>query len=81
MRTDHAHLRALEPNSAPAQELKMLSRDHQRLMRQKTRLLNQIGITLKEYYLRPLEVFSDLESKIARDFLEGVFHPAGSLET
>src|SRR5215475_8235360 len=65
LRTDHAHLRALEPNSAQAQELKMLSRDHQRLMRQKTRLLNQIGITLKEYYPRPLEVFGDLESKIA----------------
>lgn len=70
LRTDHAHLRALEPNSAQAQELKMLSRDHQRLMRQKTRLLNQIGITLKEYYPRPLEVFGDLESTIARDFLK-----------
>src|SRR5947208_10823005 len=50
LRTDHAHLRALEPNSAEGQELKMLTRDHQRLGRQKTRLLNQIGITLKEYY-------------------------------
>jgi transposase len=70
LRTDHAHLRALEPNSAQAQELKMLSRDHERLMRQKTRLLNQIGITLKEYYPRPLEVFGDLESTIARDFLK-----------
>src|SRR5688572_33400965 len=46
LRTDHAHLRALEPNTAEAQELKMLTRDHQRLGRQKTRLLNQIGITL-----------------------------------
>src|ERR671918_2793619 len=48
VRTDHAHLRALEPDSVEAQELKMLSRDHERLMRQKTRLLNQIGITLKK---------------------------------
>src|SRR5262245_46958757 len=70
LRTDHAHLRALQPDCAQAQELKMLSRDHQRLMRQKTRLLNQIGITLKEYYPRPLEVFGDLESTIARDFLK-----------
>src|SRR5437870_3742356 len=70
LRTDHTHLRALEPNSVQAQELKMLSRDHERLMRQKTRLLNQIEITLKEYYLRPLEVFGDLETKIARDFLK-----------
>ena len=70
LRTDHVHLRALEPDSEQAQELKMLTRDHQRLGRHKTRLLNQIEVTLKEYYPRPLEVFSDLESQIALDFLE-----------
>jgi transposase len=70
LRTDHARLRALEPNSPQAQELKMLTRDHSRLIRQKTRLLNQIGITLKEYYPRPLEVFDDLETTIALDFLK-----------
>ncbi len=68
LRTDHAHLRALQPNSEQAQELKLLTRDHHRLGRHKTRLLNQITITLKEYYPRPLEVF-DLETKIALDFL------------
>ena len=70
LRTDHVHLRALEPDSEQAQELKMLTRDHHRLGRHKTRLLNQIEVTLKEYYPRPLEVFSDLEAKIALDFLE-----------
>lgn len=70
LRTDHAHLRVLKPSSAESQELKMLTRDHQRLVRQKTRLLNQIGITLKEYYPRPLEVFESLESKVALDFLK-----------
>jgi transposase len=70
LRTDHAHLRALQPNSAEGQELKMLTRDHQRLVRQKTRLMNQIAITLKEYYPRPLEMFEDLETKIALDFLK-----------
>ena len=70
VRTDHGHLRALEPNSDPAQELKLLTRDQHRLVRQKTRLLNQLTTTLKEYYARPLEVFSDLESKIALDFLK-----------
>lgn len=69
VRTDHVHLRALEPNSAQAQEFKMLTRDHHRLMRHKTRLINQIEVTLKEYYPRPLEVFGDLEAKIALDFL------------
>jgi transposase len=70
LRTDHGHLRALEPNSTEAQELKLLTRDQHRLGRHKTRLLNQIGVTLKEYYPRPLEVFSDLEAQIARDFLK-----------
>ena len=70
VRTDHGHLRALEPNSDPAQELKLLTRDQHRLVRQKTRLLNQLTTTLKEYYARPLEVFSDLESNIALDFLK-----------
>jgi transposase len=70
LRTDHGHLRALEPNSDPAQELKLLTRDQYRLVRQKTRLLNQLSQTLKEYYVRPLEVFSDLETNIALDFLQ-----------
>jgi len=70
LRTDHVHLRALQPDSEQAQELKMLTRDHHRLGRHKTRLLNQIEVTLKEYYPRPLEVFSDLESRTALDFLE-----------
>jgi transposase len=70
LRTDHGHLRALEPNTDPAQELKLLTRDHYRLVRQKTRLVNQLNRTLKEYYVRPLEVFSDLESNIALDFLQ-----------
>ena len=76
LRTDHAHLRALEPSSNEAQELKMLTRDHHRLVRQKSRLLNQLDRTLKEYYPRPLEVFSDLESKIALDFLARYPTPA-----
>ncbi len=76
LRTDHVHLRALQPDSEQAQELKMLTRDHHRLGRHKTRLLNQIEVTLKEYYPRPLEVFSDLESQIALDFLQHYPTPA-----
>jgi transposase len=70
LRTDHAHLRALEPDSADAQELRMFTRDYERLGRHKARLLNQVTITLKEYYPGPLEVFEDLETKIALDFLK-----------
>ena len=70
LRTDHGHLRALEPNSIPAQELKLLTRDQHRVVRQKTRLLNQLTVTLKEYYPRPSEVFNDLETNLALDFLK-----------
>ena len=70
LRTDHGHLRPLAPNSEQAQELKMLTRDQQRMVRHKTRLLNQLKFTLKEYYPRPIEVFGDLESRVAVDFLK-----------
>lgn len=70
LRTDHGHLKALVPNSEQAQELKLLTRDQYRLVRQKTRVINQLSRTLKEYYVQPLEVFSDLESNIALDFLQ-----------
>jgi transposase len=70
LRTDHSHLRALVPNSEPAQELKLMTVDYQRLVHHQTRLLNQLGITLKEYYPRPLEVFGDLSTAMALDFLK-----------
>lgn len=69
LRTDHPHLRPLLPNSEPAQELKLLTRDYHRVVRQQTRLVNQLTVTLKEYYPRPLEVFEDLTTALARDFL------------
>ena len=50
---------------------------YQRLLRQKTRLLNQMTITLKEYYPRALEVFDDLETQIALDFLHAHPPPQG----
>lgn len=70
LRTDHPHLRPLLPSSDQAQELKLLTRDHQRLLRNQTRLLNQLTATLKEYYPRPLKVFKDLSTASALDFLE-----------
>ena len=56
LRTDHGHLTALQPSSAAAQELKYLTEDCHRLIRQQTRLLNQLTATLKAYYPRALEV-------------------------
>jgi transposase len=69
VRTDHAHLAALEPSSEAAQELKYLTEDCQRLIRQQTRLVNQLTATLKAYYPRGLEV-AELTTTLAREFLQ-----------
>ena len=76
LRTDQAHLKVLQPSSEKAQELKMLCRDQRRVVRHKTRLLNQLTITLKEYYARPLDAFEDLETEFALDFLTRYPTPA-----
>ncbi len=42
LRTDHEHLHPLMPSSPAAEELKLLARDAAQLVRQQTRLLNQL---------------------------------------
>jgi len=69
LRTDHAHLAALQPSSEAAQELKYLTEDCQRLIRQQTRLVNQLTATLKAYYPRALEV-AELTTALSRAFLQ-----------
>src|SRR5881398_810051 len=69
LRTDHAHLHVLQPSSEAAQELKLLTEDYQRQIRQQTRLVNQLTIALKAYYPRALEV-AELTTALARAFLE-----------
>src|SRR3989441_3219087 len=69
LRTDHGHLSPLRPSSEYAQELKGLTRDYARHVRQQTRLLNQVTATLKAYYPRALEVVDDLKSRWGRAFL------------
>src|SRR4030095_15407709 len=69
LRTDHAHLRALQPSSEAAQELKLLAEDCQRHIRQQTRLVNQLTAALKAYYPRALEV-GVLTTALAREFLQ-----------
>ena len=46
LRTDHARLCALQPSSEAAQELKVLTEDYHRQVRQQTRLVNQLTATL-----------------------------------
>ena len=68
LRTDHAHLQALPPSSEAAQELKLLTEDYQRQIRQQTRLVNQLTHTLKAYYPRALEI-AELTTALTREFL------------
>ncbi len=78
LRTDHEHLHPLMPNSPAAEELKLLARDAAHLVRQQTRLLNQLTLTLKEYYPRSLEMFEDLKTATARAFLRRYPTPAAA---
>ena len=75
LRTDHASFRALQPSSEAAQELKLLTEDCQRQIRQQTRLVNQLTATLKAYYPRGLEV-AELTTALAREFLQAYPTPA-----
>ncbi len=75
LRTDHGHLQALQPSSEVAQELKYLTEDYRRHVRQQTRLVNQLTATLKAYYPRALEV-SELTTALARQFLPAYPTPA-----
>ena len=68
LRTDSTHLRALRPSSDAAQELKLLTADYQRQIREQTRLVNQLTATLNAYYPRALEV-AELTTTLAREFL------------
>ena len=76
LRTDQAHLAALQPSSDAAQELKLLTRDYDRLVREQTRLVNQLTAALKEYYPRVLEVCADLTAKRTAAFLRAYPTPA-----
>lgn len=76
LRTDHGHLSPLRPSSEAAQELKGLTRDYTRQVRQQTRLLNQLIAALKAYYPRALEVVDDLKTRWGRDFLRAYPTPA-----
>jgi hypothetical protein len=64
----------LQPSSEAAQELKLLAEDYQRQIRQQTRLVNQLTITLKAYYPRALDV-AELTTALAREFLQAYATP------
>lgn len=62
-------LRRLQPDSPLLAELKALTRDQASLIRQQTRLVNQLTACLKAYYPVALELFDKLTRPVAQAFL------------
>jgi hypothetical protein len=69
IRTDREQFRALIPDSDLVRELKVLTTDEQKLIRLKTRLVNQIRDCLKDYYPAALDLFSQIDQMITVDYL------------
>ncbi len=69
-RTDIHHLRQLKPDSELIQELKILTRDQDTLIRESTRVTNRLIACLKEYYPVALKLFSKPTLPVALDFLK-----------
>lgn len=69
VRTDRAALRALLPDSELAVEIGALARDQLALVRERTRLRNQLRSALLEYFPAALQAF-DLDARSSLAFLE-----------
>ena len=59
LRLDGAPWRALSPQDAIVEELRLLCRDEEELIGQRTALVNQLQAALQEYYPAALEAFED----------------------
>jgi len=62
-------LRRLEPDTPLLEELKLLTRDRQTLIREHTRLIQQLQACLKAYYPLALSLFGKLSQPVALEFL------------
>jgi transposase len=74
LRTDRQRFKVLRPLPEDYRLLDRLCQDLRKLVDEKTRILNQITSILKEFYPKPLELFS-VDSKIAIAFLKAFPDP------
>lgn len=59
LRLDGLHWRVLSPQDPVVEELRLLCRDEEELIEQRTALVNQLQQALQEYYPAALEAFDD----------------------
>lgn len=76
LRTDRALYHPLLPDSEPAQELKVLTRDRAELVRTRTMLSNQLTACLKAYFPAFLDLFGDPDRPVALAVLRAFPTPA-----
>jgi len=69
LRTDRDRFQPILPDSELARELKVLTRDREKLIGDRTRLSNRLTSTLKAYYPAALELFCDVVQPITLSFL------------
>ena len=70
LRVDGQHWRALAPEDPLIAELRLLCRDEEALIEQRTALVNQLQAALREYYPVALEAFADWTMPAAAAFVE-----------
>ena len=69
LRTDRSRFQPILPDSDLARELKVLTRDRDKLVGDRTRLSNRLAAILKAYYPAAFELFSDVAQPITLSFL------------
>lgn len=69
LRTDRDRFQPILPDSELARELKVLTRDRDKLVGDKTRLSNRLTATLKAYYPAALELFCHVDQPVTLSFL------------
>jgi transposase len=70
LRTDIHRFHPVHPDSELLRELRILVADQERFIGTQTMLLNQLQACLKEYYPVALGLFSDLDSRVALEYLK-----------
>ena len=69
LRTDRSRFQPILSDSELARELKVLTRDRDKLVGDRTRLTNRLTAILKAYYPAALELFSEIAQPIPLSFL------------